>query len=307
MLDVNNLGDNRLLANLGDLSNPQLAPVRYNIGCRFDTAATRYRAVERVISFMRKHFAEPISLQDMADIAVLSPYHFSRVFHSITQISPRRFLAALRLEAAKRLLLETESSVTDVCFDVGYNSLGTFTTQFTQSIGLSPRRLRYMAQNTMMSRLTLLSQYTTERLSSSTLNPSVTGHINMSSGSKQLIFVALFPTSIPQSRPVACTLLTSPGQYRIARVPDGHYYVFAAASIWSENPLSYLFTEPAAVQVGCGQCPVDVHSGQISCCVDITLREPQLTDPPILIALPFLLTERLTERSGGGLELEYGQ
>lgn len=119
----------------------------------------------------------------------------------------------------------------------------------------------------------------------------------MSSNSTQLIFVALFPTSIPQSRPVACTLLTSPGQYRITRVPDGQYYVFAAGSIWSEDPLSYLLPKATAMLVGSGQHPVDVRSGQVSCHMDITLREPQLTDPPILIALPFLLMEHPKERS----------
>jgi AraC-like DNA-binding protein len=51
-------------------------------------------------------------------------------------------LSALRLGEAKRLLLITERSVTDICCDLGYNSLGTFTARFTQRVGLSPARLR---------------------------------------------------------------------------------------------------------------------------------------------------------------------
>lgn len=280
----------------GDRSQPPLAAWQYQSGCRIETATARYHAVARVISFMRMHFADPISLQDMADIAVLSPYHFSRVFFSITQVSPRRFLAALRLDAAKRLLLETACSVTDVCFDVGYNSLGTFTTQFTQSIGLSPRHLRYLAQHEVLAQHTALRQRAAEQPGLPAPHAGVTGRISAASAAPHLIFVGLFPTSVPQSRPVACALLTAPGHYHITSVPDGQYYVFAAGSAWSADPLSYLLPQAAAIQVGGGPSPVHVRHGQASCPVDIALRAPQLTDPPILIALPFLLMQHLPDR-----------
>src|ERR1700760_4201675 len=105
-------------------------------GCRKYTIASRGRPAERVILSMRECLDEPISLSDMADIACLSPYHFNRVFHQVTGLPPTKFLYALRLSTAKRLLLTTSLSVTDVCFEVGYNSLGTFTTRFTQLVGL---------------------------------------------------------------------------------------------------------------------------------------------------------------------------
>ncbi len=112
---------------------------------RMGTVASYALAVERVIQAMRAQLAEPLSLEEMAEIACLSPFHFNRVFRSITNIPPGEFLAVQRLDAAKRLLLTTSLSVTDVCFELGYTSLGTFTTRFKQLAGMSPLQLRQLA------------------------------------------------------------------------------------------------------------------------------------------------------------------
>src|SRR5215213_5738209 len=96
-------------------------------GSRATTVASRYQAVERVILAMRERLDKPLSLENMAEIALLSPYHFNRVFRLITGIPPCKFLNVLRMEAAKRLLVTTKLTVGEVCFSVGYNSQGSFT------------------------------------------------------------------------------------------------------------------------------------------------------------------------------------
>src|ERR687886_731437 len=106
------------------------------------TTAARLDAVERVVREMRARLGSPFGLDDMAHVAHLSPYHFNRVFRSVTGVPPGRFHAAVRMDAAKRLLLTTDLRVTDVCLEVGYRSLGTFTTQFRELVGVSPRELR---------------------------------------------------------------------------------------------------------------------------------------------------------------------
>src|SRR4051812_16749660 len=88
------------------------------------------QAIQRVIVAMRQRLDEPPSLQEMAHIACFSQYYFDRLFRRVTGISPRRYMAALRMAEAKRLLLNTKLSVTDVCFELGYNSLGTFSASF---------------------------------------------------------------------------------------------------------------------------------------------------------------------------------
>ena len=117
-----------------------------NSACREDTVAAHRRAVERVITAARERLCEPISLHDMSRIAYLSTFHFNRVFHQITGLPPAKFISAMRLDEAKRLLLNTNLSITDICFEVGYNSLSTFTRRFTQRVGLGPREFRYLAE-----------------------------------------------------------------------------------------------------------------------------------------------------------------
>src|SRR5678816_2100604 len=117
-----------------------------NSAYREDTLASHRRAVERVITTARERLCEPISLHDMSRVAYLSTFHFNRVFHQITGLPPAKFIAAMRLDEAKRLLLNTNRSITDISFEVGYNSLSTFTRRFTQRVGLGPREFRYLAE-----------------------------------------------------------------------------------------------------------------------------------------------------------------
>jgi AraC-like DNA-binding protein len=111
------------------------------------TIHSHYEAVDRVIKVMREGLSEPLTLQDMADAAMFSPYYLNRVFRRVTGLPPRRFLAAMRLASAKRLLLTTPLTSTDICFRIGYNSYGTFITRFTERVGLAPQRLRSIMPN----------------------------------------------------------------------------------------------------------------------------------------------------------------
>src|SRR5258707_14891588 len=101
------------------------------------TELNHHRAVERVISAMHQRLDEDFSLEEMANLAYMSPFHFNRIFRQLTGVPPCQFMSALRLESARRLLLTTQLSVTDVCFEVGYSSLGTFIRRFTDLLGLS--------------------------------------------------------------------------------------------------------------------------------------------------------------------------
>jgi AraC-like DNA-binding protein len=228
-----------------------------------------------------------LTLHDMAAIAHLSPCHFNRVFRQVTGIPPCEFLAALRLQEAKRLLLTTGLSVTDICFEVGYGSLGTFTTRFTQLVGLPPGRLRRLAAAGTTSHAEPPRHQEAHAATIVPINAGVAGRISASDAPAGPIFVGLFPAPIPQNRPVGCTLLAAPGPYRIAPVPDGRYHVLVAALPWSSNPLDYLLPD-GRLRVGIGRGAVLVQRGRAHGAADVILRPPQPTDPPLLTAVPFL-------------------
>ena len=74
----------------------------------------------------------------MDEMDNLTPYHFARIFRNVTGIPPGEFLTAVRLERTKQLLLDTDLGVAEVCFEVGYESVGTFATRFKDLVGLPP-------------------------------------------------------------------------------------------------------------------------------------------------------------------------
>ena len=261
--------------------------------CRDSTIRSHHQAVERVILNMRDRFDEPMALHDMAEVACLSPSHFDRVFREMTGIPPSQFLSALRIEAAKRLLLTTSLSVTDVCFEVGYNSLGTFTSRFTQLVGLSPRQFRRLADTVKNCHLESLVYQAATIFEGASRCPFVSGRIIAPECTQRMIFVGLFPSLIPQGRPVAGTLLTTSESYSIGPVKDGRYHVFAAAFPKVNMLQTYLLPDAPSLLVGVGAKPAIVKGQEAGDCVHVRLRPLRITDPPILIALPFLLNEAL--------------
>jgi AraC-like DNA-binding protein len=87
-------------------------------------------------------YAEPLGVDDLAQAAGLSRAHFSREFRRTFGESPHSYLLTRRLERAAALLRSTDHSVADICFSVGLQSVGSFTTSFTRTYGMSPTAYR---------------------------------------------------------------------------------------------------------------------------------------------------------------------
>jgi AraC-like DNA-binding protein len=87
-------------------------------------------------------YAEPLDVADLAKAAGLSPAHFSREFRAAFGESPHGYLLTRRLERAAALLTTTDRSVAEICFEVGLQSVGSFTTSFTRTYGVSPTAFR---------------------------------------------------------------------------------------------------------------------------------------------------------------------
>ena len=100
------------------------------------------RHILRAKDLADARFFEPLGVDDMAGAAGLSRAHFSREFHRAFGESPHVYLLTRRLERAAALLRTTDRSVADVCFSVGLQSVGSFTTSFTRTYGVSPTAYR---------------------------------------------------------------------------------------------------------------------------------------------------------------------
>jgi AraC-like DNA-binding protein len=87
-------------------------------------------------------YFEPLSVDDLARAAGLSRAHFSREFRRAFGESPHGYLLTRRRERAAALLRNTDRSVADVCFSVGLQSVGSFTSSFTRTYGIAPNAYR---------------------------------------------------------------------------------------------------------------------------------------------------------------------
>ena len=91
---------------------------------------------------MDRTFAEPLCIAQMARIAKVSEAHFIRTFRATFGEPPHRYLQRRRIERAMFLLRASDRPITDICFDVGFNSLGTFSRTFRDVVGESPTGFR---------------------------------------------------------------------------------------------------------------------------------------------------------------------
>jgi AraC family transcriptional regulator len=265
----------------------QTAPaVFYEDTARHMTVATHKQAVERAIQVMHTHMQEVLTLEDLASVAYLSPSRFKHVFRHLIGIPPGAFLSALRLQAARRLLLTTPLSVTDICFEVGYSSIGSFTNHFTHLVGLSPRLLRQQAY--------AFEPPPAEPAERGPTTPSglprkhaLLGQISAPATFRGMIYVGMFTHPIPQGRPVRCTRISLPGVYRIQDVPDGVYHLRAAAFPVAVDLHSSLLPGEKLL-LGNNASPLVFHQGLLSGNPDLVLHTPRLTDPPLVMGLPLL-------------------
>jgi transcriptional regulator GlxA family with amidase domain len=103
------------------------------------------RRLLRARDAMDRAFAQPLDIPALARIACVSEAHFIRTFRATFGETPHRYLQRRRVERSMFLLRETDRSVTDICFDVGFTSLGTFSRTFRDIMGESPTAYRRRA------------------------------------------------------------------------------------------------------------------------------------------------------------------
>ncbi len=106
------------------------------------TAASYHERIARVIGFLSKQVDTNPSLETLADIAAISPFHFHRVYRALTGETPSSTVRRLRLAKACVLLRDTQKPVTEVAFDVGYDSSQSFAKAFRAATGFTPTAIR---------------------------------------------------------------------------------------------------------------------------------------------------------------------
>jgi AraC family transcriptional regulator len=239
-------------------------------------------SVERAIKCIWDRYSEPLTLCDIAQSAILSKFHFCRVFTAATGVSPVRFLSAVRIYQAKRLLVTTSMHVTDIAFAVGYNSLGSFCNHFADSVGIAPGRFRRYSRNGGF-------EPPGPPPAPSPNRGSVTGTISLPEDhATARVYVGAFTTPIVERRPASAAIVDintpdKPHPYRLEGLPAGSWFIHAVGVADSADPEPW--TRRALVIGGRAGVPVRPGTGTRAV---MALRPRRPTDLPILLALPYL-------------------
>jgi len=253
----------------------------------------RYPEIEGVIAFIHQHLGEPLSLAQLARYAGYSPYHFVRIFKEKMGISPHYYVSSLRLQKAKDLLLRTNLSVRDIGLEIGQQSLGTFTTRFTERVGVTPATFRNSRQqaDTLFRTLQQLKEWESAEPAVRRQSGLIEGRISAAVPFEGVILIGLFPKPIPEGLPLYGTLLPSLGSFSFSDVKPGVYYIMATSVPWGMQAMDILL--PHNTLRTRSHKPVIVEPYDPAPFQEIMLHPPRVDDPPILISLPLLMNNFL--------------
>jgi AraC family transcriptional regulator len=247
--------------------------------------------VKQAIDYMKRNLDRELTTEEIARVVGYSESHFIRLFKEVTGISPRHFLSALRIEEGKKKLLQPTGSLLNVVLSLGFLSVGSFSSRFKQTVGVSPIKFRKTSK-----KLVKHLQAEQELSSQEEGNRScISCKVHYPESFKGVIFIGVFPQPIPDQRPLKGTAFKN-GRYEcsFSDIPPGDYYILAAGIPWSMNPKTYFLLENSLR--GKTQDPLHIEK-DTKIAVDLVLREPLPYDPPILVNLPMLFLESQSKNS----------
>ncbi len=228
-------------------------------------------AVLSVVRAIHERYGEGLTAAQLAGAVVVSQFHFSRVFTMAVGVSPGRFIRAVRLVAAKRLLLTSTLSIADIVCEVGYSSVGSFTSRFTSTVGMTPTS--YRALDVADRLVAIAPGFCRIPDGPGVLSPEVPdmGRLTVRAGfpgsGDADVFVGVFDEPVPHGDAIASAVVPGArsGDAISLRVPAGRWWVAVAARAGDGFKVAR-----STVEV----CPA-AHSF-----LTLLLREPGVTDVP---------------------------
>ncbi|GAX90092.1 AraC family transcriptional regulator [Effusibacillus lacus] len=231
----------------------------------------------------------------LASLASYSPYHFARIFKERVGLPPLYYISSLRLQKAKDLLLRSNLSIRDIALEIGQQSLGTFTTRFTERVGVTPSQFRDsppLADSYFRSLRKLDSWITTFIYTSQ--HGTIQGTVQADTAFDGFALVGLFGKPIPEGLPLYGTLVPTPGTFCFSGVKPGTYYLMATSVSWGMQAMDFLLPH-STLRAKIEEPIVDEPLSSKPHNLRVVLRAPRLDDPPILISIPLLMKSYLNK------------
>jgi AraC family transcriptional regulator len=236
--------------------------------------------VERAVQIIRERYAEPLCLDDLARAVLVSKFHLLRLFSQVTGVTPGRFLSAVRIGEAKRLLQNSDLGVATISSTVGYSSTGSFTSRFTESVGIPPTHYR------QFSRGECECEYAMRYPADGRDGPGrchLRGVARASGEPVSPIYIGSFGSPILQGQPSSWTTTERLGPFELRQVPYGTCYLHATVRAVRERPGRPL--ETMLLTATLGPLRIDPYAG-VDVELELVLCPRDWSHPPILFAAP---------------------
>lgn len=240
-------------------------------------------AVVGAISLMRGQLSHDLSVADLADHVGYSRFHFSRIFAQATGLAPMEYLAALRFAQAKLLLMVTDEPVIDVCAEVGFSSLSTFTRRFQAAVGTAPAALRSLATDIAEHPVTPFAVMDPRQ-------PSVTVYLHRTADNPheelrmpRHTWIGWYPRPVPIGLPAAGILVSGDGPVTLP-VCSGNPWLLAVSMRADADPIDQL--APSAPFVAAHRRPVTPSNAPREIHLRFAVADP--LNVPLLSALASL-------------------
>lgn len=231
-----------------------------------------------VIDVMRAAATDGMSMLDAAEHAGYSAYHFNRLFSASMPVSPGRYLTALRIDAAKRLLLADTDPVIDIAIAAGFDSLSSFSRRFRGMVGTSPGAFRRLA-DTVAETTIRPFRLGDPRQTSVLVRPRLPAEFRRNPA--VALWIGWFPRPAPIGLPAGGVLLTSDTEVILPLSPANPWLLSFAVSAHA-GPVEQLVPERPLV----ARHPLPVVAAAT---VDLRYEYAGDVDLPLLTALPSLV------------------
>ncbi len=236
----------------------------------------------RAAEFLRQHHREGITIADLSDHLSYSASHLTRAFTRAVGASPIKYLAAWRFHRAKHLLVSEGLGVLDVCHEVGFTSVGTFTRRFVRDVGLAPARLRRSAESLGEVALSSRDVPASPRAPSVLVRLEVPELLRQQLGVDPYQWIGTFPSPVPCGVPFTGTLRRGIYDVRLPVLP-GAPWILASVTPSSASVEGHV--APALPLVARHPRPLGPDSPNV---ISLQLRTADPWEYPLLVALALL-------------------
>jgi AraC-like DNA-binding protein len=216
---------------------------------------------------------------------------FLRVFKRLTGTTPVRFVQSHRIEKAKRLLARSDIAVASVCYDLGYDSVGTFTRTFSSLVGVSPKSFRLLTSRVRNWEMGWFLNELQGFMPRTDLTQEISGFLSATQATAALTFVGLFDSPIPTNGPLSGAAIIGRGRFNLkVGVRERPLFVLAVSFEADATPLDILFPDSDRVLVA--STVLSPENIKTRAPINLHLRPMSDFDPAIVYALPGLIDER---------------